>query len=99
MPNYAEFYERRHFRPCYNVKGSEFFLSEKNPKVPFGTNILIQDESNPLISIGIEICEDLWVPLSPSTQAALAGATVIANLSASNEIIGKANYRRTLVSA
>lgn len=99
MPNYAEFYERRHFRPCYSVKGSEFFLSEKNPKVPFGTNILIQDESNPLISIGIEICEDLWVPLSPSTQAALAGATVIANLSASNEIIGKANYRRTLVSA
>lgn len=101
MPNYAEFYERRHFKPFDASKNStsEIFLSEKNPNVPFGTNILICDEKNPNLKIGFEICEDLWVPLSPSTKLALAGATVIVNLSASNEIIGKASYRRMLVSA
>ncbi len=100
MPNYAEFYERRHFKPCYDLSETKnIFLSKKNPEIPFGTRLLIKDSSNPLFTLGIELCEDLWVPLSPSTQAALAGATVIANLSASNEIIGKAGYRRTLVTA
>lgn len=108
IPNYAEFYERRHFMPFSpNLNSND----EKN-KIEFedfgtgifdgaktGTNILIQDEKNPSLKIGFEICEDLWVPLSPSTNLALAGATVIANLSASNEIIGKASYRKTLVSA
>lgn len=108
IPNYAEFYERRHFMPfSQNINSYD----EKN-KIEFedfgtgifdgaktGTNILIQDEKNPSLKIGFEICEDLWVPLSPSTNLALEGAAVIANLSASNEIIGKASYRKTLVSA
>ncbi len=100
IPNYAEFYERRHFKPCYDFgENKTIFVSKENPKVPFGTRILIKDSSNPLFALGIELCEDLWVPHSPSTDHALAGATVIANLSGSNEIIGKASYRRTLVSA
>jgi len=101
MPNYAEFYERRHFKPFDSTKNStkEIFISQKNPSVPFGTDILITNSKNSNVKIGFEICEDLWVPLSPSTKAALAGATIIVNLSASNEIIGKASYRRMLVSA
>lgn len=108
IPNYAEFYERRHFAPF-----SSSLNDEKENKIAFedfgndgifdeakiGTNILIQDEKNPSLKIGFEICEDLWVPLAPSTDAALLGATITANLSASNEIVGKASYRRTLVSA
>ena len=58
---------------------------------------MVCDENNPDFVLGVELCEDLWVTLPPSTRAALAGATVIANLSASNEIIGKAEYRRNLV--
>lgn len=108
IPNYAEFYERRHFAPF-----SSLLNDEKENKIAFedfgndaifdeakiGTNILIQDEKNPSLKIGFEICEDLWVPLAPSTNAALLGATITANLSASNEIVGKASYRRTLASA
>ncbi len=67
--------------------------------IPFGTNIIIQDKKNPLIKIACEICEDLWVAHSPSTEHALEGATVIANLSASNEVVGKAAYRKMLVSS
>lgn len=101
IPNYAEFYERRHFMPfSEQVKSSLSFNSDPVfENVPVGTNILICDKKNPSLKIGIEICEDLWVPLSPSTSLALNGATVIANLSGSNEIIGKAGYRKTLVSA
>src|SRR5574344_866626 len=75
------------------------YLTAAHPAVPFGTDILISDKTNPLFVLGTELCEDVWVPLPPSTKAALAGATVIANLSASNEIIGKAEYRRLLVSS
>jgi NAD+ synthase (glutamine-hydrolysing) len=75
------------------------YLTAAHPAVPFGTDILISDKSNPLFVLGTEICEDVWVPVPPSTKAALAGATVIANLSASNEIIGKAEYRRLLISS
>mgnify|MGYP002624629559 FL=1 len=101
MPNYAEFYERRHFKPFNQEKSTEktIFISEKNSCVPFGTDIIICDKKNPFLKLAVELCEDLWVPLSPSTKAALNGATIIANLSASNEIIGKAEYRKTLVSA
>ena len=110
IPNYAEFYERRHFAPFSSSLNDE---SGNENKIAFedfgnggifdeakiGTNILIQDEKNPSLKIGFEICEDLWVPLAPSTNTALLGATITANLSASNEIVGKASYRRTLVSA
>ena len=101
MPNYAEFYERRHFKPFDAGKNPArtLYLSEKNPEVPFGTDILITSTRDRNVKVAIELCEDLWVPLSPSTKAALSGATVTVNLSASNEIIGKASYRRTLVSA
>ncbi|MCQ2598035.1 MAG: NAD(+) synthase [Treponema sp.] len=96
MPNYSEFYERRQFTP---FKGETRLvdLSRDLKDVPMGTNILISDEDEPEMSVGCEICEDLWVPLPPSVKHTLAGASVIANLSAGNEIIGKADYRKNLV--
>lgn len=97
IPNYSEFYERRWFSPASENLPETVFLSEKNPAVPFGKNILISDSSGSGFVLGVELCEDLWVPLPPSTGLSLAGATVIANLSGSNEIIGKAEYRRNLV--
>ncbi len=97
IPNYSEFYERRHFAPPPAAFGGKIRLSEKNPSVPFGTDILIESASNPGFVLALELCEDLWVPEPPSVRAALSGATIIANLSASNEVIGKADYRRTLV--
>ena len=97
IPTYSEFYERRHFAPAQPGEIQTVYVDAANPRVPFGTDILIADRANPLFVLGAELCEDAWVPLSPSARAALAGATVIANLSASNEIIGKADYRRMLV--
>lgn len=97
IPNYSEFYEKRWFSPASKNLPKNVYLSEKNPSVPFGTNILISDSCDSSFTLGIELCEDLWVPLPPSVSAALNGATVIANLSGSNEIIGKADYRRNLV--
>jgi len=97
LPNYGEFYERRQFTPY--IPGSEnikiSFAGFEN--VPFGTNILIQDETDLSVTVGCELCEDLWVPVPPSSNHVLNGATIIANLSAGNEIIGKADYRRSLV--
>lgn len=101
IPNYCEFYEKRHFAGSLSEncrKTREVFVSEKIGKIPFGTDILFSDSSNKKIKIGCEICEDLWVPFSPSTKAVLNGATIIANLSAGNEVIGKDSYRRNLVS-
>lgn len=102
IPNYSEFYERRHFAPFVSEVAApssknEIYLSEKNPSVPFGTDILVQNSLNPDFVLGVELCEDLWVPQPPSVKAALSGATIIANLSASNEVIGKASYRKNLV--
>ena len=99
IPTYSEFYERRHFVGANQGEIKSVYIDETNAEVPFGTNILIADKKNPLFVLGTELCEDVWVPLSPSVHAALAGATVIANLSASNEIIGKADYRRMLVAS
>lgn len=99
IPNYSEFYEQRWFSSASEKIQQPVYFSEKFPEVPFGTDIFIQDESNPAITIGTEICEDVWVPLPPSTRCAMAGATVIANLSASNEVVGKAEYRRMLVAS
>lgn len=101
IPNYSEFYERRWFTPYTSESVININLGDeqKFQNIPFGTNIIIQDKKNPLIKIACEICEDLWVAHSPSTEHTLEGATVIANLSASNEVVGKAAYRRTLVSS
>ena len=96
IPNYSEFYEARHFSPApCGVKN--VFISEKNPSVPFGTDILIRDKDGSGFVLGVELCEDAWVPVSPGVRLAIAGATVVANLSGSNEIIGKAEYRRNLI--
>ncbi|MBO7123640.1 MAG: NAD(+) synthase [Treponema sp.] len=99
IPNYSEFYERRHFSPASSLARNEvFYFSDKNPAVPFGTNILVCPEGSSA-KIAFEICEDLWAPNPPSTSHALNGANIVANLSASNEIIGKAEYRRLLTNA
>lgn len=101
IPNHGEFYEARHFASSKNLRGASsgdaIFISQKFPEVPFGTDILICAENFPGAKIAFEICEDLWTATPPSTSHALAGATIIANLSASNETIGKAEYRRLLV--
>lgn len=96
LPNYSEFYEARHF-----TKGVEQgTLTLKNGvTVPFGTDNIFSCENFPNFRIGIEICEDLWVADTPSVKLAQNGATVIFNLSASDETIGKADYRRSIVKA
>lgn len=96
MPNYSEFYERRQFTP-FRGETRMVDLSSAFTDIPMGTKILISDEETPELCVAAEICEDLWVPLPPSVKHTLAGATVIANLSAGNEIIGKAEYRKNLV--
>ncbi len=93
IPNYAEFYEARHFSP--GPLNSKVRLFDED--IPFGSALLFACQDIPDFVIGIEICEDLWVMASPSIAHARAGATVIANLSASDELIGKADYRRLLV--
>ena len=94
IPNYAEFYEGRHFTEGFdNVTMVEF----DKKMVPMGTNILFKCKDMQDFVFGVEICEDLWVPNPPSINHALAGATIIANLSASDEITGKSLYRKELV--
>lgn len=93
IPNYAEFYEARHFQP--GPRQAVICLDGIN--YPLGTSLLFQCREQRDFALAIEICEDLWVPHSPSLDHARAGATVIANLSASDELIGKADYRRLLV--
>ncbi len=94
LPNYAEFYERRQFTPA---PAETFPVDFDGQPVPFGTRLLFRCRQLPEFCFGVEICEDLWAPLPPSVEHALAGATVIANLSASNETVGKADYRQRLV--
>ena len=96
VPNYNEFYELRHFTPATPGTYGFVDLSQEEP-VPFGTNILLSCTSMPDLVVAAEVCEDLWAPNPPSIAHALAGATVIVNLSASNAIVGKAAYRRSLV--
>src|SRR5580698_281350 len=96
LPNYREFYEPRQFSSADAATRDEIDLLA-NRGVPFGNNLIFQHEEQPLLAIHAEICEDLWVPISPSSYAALAGATLLLNLSASNEVIGKPAYRRELV--
>lgn len=96
IPNYSEFYESRHFTSGTNINGYIEFDDEQYGW--FSTNTLFKCSSMPEFVFGVEICEDLWAPMSPSSGLALAGATVIANLSASNETTGKMDYRKKLVS-
>ncbi|WP_373262166.1 NAD(+) synthase [Hungatella hathewayi] len=99
LPNYQEFYEARHFmQGKANVTYVKWFNPyESHPyEVPFGTNILLRNKMTD-VTIGTEICEDLWVPDPISTKHALAGANIIVNPSASNEVIGKGAYRKQLV--
>ena len=95
IPNYNEFYEKRYFTE--GMEEPEDLELADGVTVPIGTNLLFSCKQVPDLKIAAEICEDLWVPAPPSIRHALAGATVIANLSASDEITGKAGYRRDLV--
>lgn len=94
LPNYAEFYEKRHFFPGPRTARTVVLAGQE---VPFGTDLLFACRQMPDFVLGVEVCEDLWAPVPPSCRHALAGATVIANLSASDETVGKAAYRRDLV--
>lgn len=94
IPTYAEFYEGRYFTAGNRV--AEPVWLDGN-EVPFGTNILLEAEGMDHLTVGCEICEDLWTATPPATAHALAGATIIVNLSASNETVGKDVYRELLV--
>ena len=94
VPNYGEFYEARHFREGFNDIGTVVI---GGCKVPIGGRLLFRADSMPEFVLGIEICEDLWTPNPPSCAHALAGATLIANLSASDELTAKDEYRSLLV--
>ena len=94
IPNYSEFYEGRWFTSGRDIKGETVTINGK--EIPFGTDILAEDSYSGAV-LGVEVCEDLWIPDKPSTHAALAGANIIANLSASDELIGKQEYRKQLV--
>ncbi len=94
LPNYSEFYEARHFTKGFEKVVTVDFAGQK---VPMGMNILFKCENRPDMVVGVEICEDLWVPNPPSIRHTMAGATIIANLSASDEVTGKSIYRRDLV--
>src|SRR5947209_1670910 len=95
IPNYKEFYEGRWFAAAATARSRQIVLNGE--PVPFGTDQLFDAVDVEGLIVGVEICEDLWVPIPPSSFQALRGATVLVNLSASNEVIGKANYRRQLV--
>jgi NAD+ synthase (glutamine-hydrolysing) len=95
IPNYKEFYEGRWFAAAATARSRQVLLN--GVAVPFGTAQLFQAQDVDGLVIGVEICEDLWVPIPPSSFQALQGATLLVNLSASNEVIGKSGYRRQLV--
>lgn len=96
LPNYNEFYEKRNFRPAPDdnglviVKGNEYF---------FGKNVIFCDKNLPEFTVAVEICEDMWSVTPPGVDHALAGANILVNLSASDETVGKAEYRRQLISS
>jgi len=94
LPNYREFYEKRHFVSGANVIEREISLAGQ--AAPFGTDLLFRSTGSVPFTFHVEICEDIWVPVPPSSHAALAGAELLVNLSASNITIGKAEARRLL---
>ena len=94
LPNYREFYERRHFTSGAGVRGRTIQVAGQ--EAPFGIDLLFRSVGSAPFTFHIEICEDIWVPVPPSSYAALAGAEVLVNLSASNITIGKAETRKLL---
>ena len=94
LPNYREFYEKRQFAAARDAVDTTIDIA--GARVPFGNRLLFTSTSVPDLVLHAEVCEDLWVPIPPSTYAALGGATLLANLSASNITVGKADYRRLL---
>ena len=95
IPNYNEFYEKRYFSPAPETVE---YIDVCGFTVPFGYKIILANKLMPEMRVACEICEDIWVPDSPAVSHSLAGATLIVNLSASNEVAGKAEYRRQMVS-
>jgi len=95
IPGYKEFYEERWFSSGEKAMSESVFLCGR--EVPFGTGLLFEAQGEGSVCFGVELCEDLWAPVPPSSYQALAGAVLIFNLSASNDIIGKSEYRRQLV--
>jgi NAD+ synthase (glutamine-hydrolysing) len=97
LPTYKEFYENRWFVSSEKACSDMVHLADRS--VPFGSNILISLQGFPQAILGVEICEDMWVPLAPHEYQALAGATVLLNISASNEVLAKAEWRRSMVTS
>lgn len=95
LPNYKEFYDKRWFVSGFDIDETEVMIS--GSCVPFGTDIMIESSTDPDIRVAVEICEDLWMATPPSSLAAISGATILCNPSASNELVGKASYRKELV--
>ena len=94
LPNYREFYEKRHFTSGAGIYGQQIRVA--GHQVPFGTDLLFRSTGSVGVTFHVELCEDFWAPLPPSTAAAMAGAELLINLSASNITIGKADTRRLL---
>lgn len=97
LPNYREYYEKRWFADGRQIQGAEIAIGGE--QFPFGTDLIFAAEELPGFRVGVEICEDFWAPIPPSTYAALAGATILTNLSASNIVIGKSDERHLLSAA
>ena len=98
LPNYREFYEQRHFRPARQALAEEVEICGQ--RVPFGSSLIfVQQRQGGAAAVHVEICEDLWVPIPPSTYAALGGANILVNISASNVTVAKAEYRRLLATS
>jgi NAD+ synthase (glutamine-hydrolysing) len=97
LPNYREFYEERHFRSGRELQGGMIRLPGSEHETPLAPNMIFRCRSMPEFSFAVEICEDLWAPAPPSSVAAVAGARIILNPSASPDLVGKADYRRDLV--
>ncbi|VTS08726.1 NAD(+) synthase [Tuwongella immobilis] len=102
LPNYQEFYDARYFASAATLRSSRVSLigsRDRADSVPIGTDLLFQASDWPALTLGVEICEDVWMPVPPSSLQALNGATLLANLSASPEGIGKVGYRRQLIAS
>lgn len=93
IPNYSEFYEKRWFTEGLNIK-EELITLDFQEDIPFGTNLIFSSGN---VKLGFEICEDLWVTIPPSSYLSLMGANIIGNLSASNELVSKNSYRKSLI--
>ena len=96
LPNYNEFYEKRHFAPAFN---NLFFIEDmcEGEKIPFSKNIIFKDKNYKALQVAVELCEDLWAPVPPSIFHAVNGANLIVNLSCSDECVGKPDERLNLV--